>query len=151
MHSVTQSCPTLCDPMDCSLPGSCVHGISQARILEWAADSSSRDFPDPGYWIRVSCISCPADRLFTAAPPGKLPYDTWNAHSVWSPLISDQSLHSLSALGNIWSSSIAFCKIPVRSIWPECPSSLMFLFSQLNILSILLGCAGSLLLCVGSL
>ena len=32
---VAQSCPTLCDPMDCSLPGSSVHGISQARILEW--------------------------------------------------------------------------------------------------------------------
>ena len=34
---VTQSCPTLCDPMDCSLPGSSVHGIFQARILEWVA------------------------------------------------------------------------------------------------------------------
>ena len=34
---VVQLCPTLCDPMDCSLPGSSVHGISQARILEWAA------------------------------------------------------------------------------------------------------------------
>ena len=34
---VTQSCPTLCDPMDCSLPGSSVPGILQARILEWVA------------------------------------------------------------------------------------------------------------------
>ena len=32
-----QSCPTLCDPMDCSLPGSSVHGIFQARVLEWVA------------------------------------------------------------------------------------------------------------------
>ena len=32
---VTESCPTLSDPMDCSLPGSCVHGIFQARVLEW--------------------------------------------------------------------------------------------------------------------
>ena len=39
--SVTQSCPTLCDPMDCSPPGSSVHGISQASILEWAAISFS--------------------------------------------------------------------------------------------------------------
>ena len=39
---------TLCDPMDCSLPGSSVHGILQARILEWAAMPSSRDLPDPG-------------------------------------------------------------------------------------------------------
>ena len=34
---VAQSCPTLCDPMDCSLPGSSVHGILQARVLEWVA------------------------------------------------------------------------------------------------------------------
>ena len=34
---VTQSYPTLCDPMDCSLPGSSVHGIFQARVLEWGA------------------------------------------------------------------------------------------------------------------
>ena len=39
---VTQSCPTLCDPMDCSLPGSSVSGILQARILEWVEISSSR-------------------------------------------------------------------------------------------------------------
>ena len=40
--SVTQSCLTLCNPMDCSLPGSSVHGIFQARILEWVAISFSR-------------------------------------------------------------------------------------------------------------
>ena len=39
---VAQSCLTLCDPMDCSLPGSSVHGILQARILEWVAISFSR-------------------------------------------------------------------------------------------------------------
>ena len=38
-----QSCPTLCEPMDCSLPGSSVHGILQARILEWVAISFSRN------------------------------------------------------------------------------------------------------------
>ena len=37
-----QLCPTLCDPMDCSLPGSSVHGVLQARILEWVAKPSSR-------------------------------------------------------------------------------------------------------------
>ena len=40
---VAQSCPTLCDPMDCSPPGSSVHGIFQARILEWVAIAFSRD------------------------------------------------------------------------------------------------------------
>ena len=39
---VAQSCPTLCDHMDCSLPGSSVHGILQAIILEWAAVSFSK-------------------------------------------------------------------------------------------------------------
>ena len=41
-----QLCLTLCDPMDCSLPGFSVHGISQARTLEWGAISFSRDLPD---------------------------------------------------------------------------------------------------------
>ena len=40
---VTQSCPTVCDPMDCSPPGSSVHGVLQARILEWVAMPFSRD------------------------------------------------------------------------------------------------------------
>ena len=44
---VAQSCPTLSDPMDCSLPGSSVHGIFQARILEWVAISSPGDLPEP--------------------------------------------------------------------------------------------------------
>ena len=42
---VTQLCPTLCNPMDCSLPGSFVHGISQARILEWEAVPFYRGSP----------------------------------------------------------------------------------------------------------
>ena len=44
---VTQSCLTLCDPMDCSPPGSSVRGILQARILEWGAIPFSRDLPKP--------------------------------------------------------------------------------------------------------
>ena len=39
---VTESCPTLSDPMDCSLPGSSIHGIFQARVLEWGAIAFSR-------------------------------------------------------------------------------------------------------------
>ena len=44
---VAQSCLILCDPMDCSLPGSFVHGILQARILVWVAILFSRDLPNP--------------------------------------------------------------------------------------------------------
>ena len=51
---VVQSCPTLCNPMDCNPPGSSVHGILQARILEWVAISFSRR----SSWPRVSCIAC---------------------------------------------------------------------------------------------
>ena len=51
-----QSCPSLCDPMDCSPPGSSVHGISQARILEWVAISCFRGSSWPTDWIQVSCL-----------------------------------------------------------------------------------------------
>ena len=43
VYSVAQSRPTLCDPVDCSTPGSLANGISQARVLEWVALSFSRD------------------------------------------------------------------------------------------------------------
>ena len=53
---VSQLCPTLCDPMDCSLPGSSIQGILQARILEWVAISFSRRSSRPRDWTRVSRI-----------------------------------------------------------------------------------------------
>ena len=53
---VTQLCPTLCHPMDCSLPGSSVHGILQARILEWVSIPFSRGSSWPRDQTRVSCI-----------------------------------------------------------------------------------------------
>ena len=52
---VAQSCPTLCDPLHCSPPGFSVHGISQARILEWVAGSFSRGSPCPRDPTQVSC------------------------------------------------------------------------------------------------
>ena len=45
---IAQSCPTLSDPMDCSLPGSSVHEIFQARVLEWGAIAFSRKTVEPG-------------------------------------------------------------------------------------------------------
>ena len=48
MSEVTQSCMTLCDPTDYSLPGSSVHGIFQARTLEWVAIYVCKGSPDPG-------------------------------------------------------------------------------------------------------
>ena len=55
---VSQSCPTHCDPMDCSLPDSSVRGIFQARVLEWVPISFSRGSSRPKDRIRASCISC---------------------------------------------------------------------------------------------
>ena len=60
--SVAKLRPTLCDPKDCCLPGSSIRGISQVRILEWAAISFSRD---------QTPISCLAGGFFTTEPPGK--------------------------------------------------------------------------------
>ena len=54
VSEVAQSCPTLCDPMDYSLPGSSVSGIFQARILEWVAIPFSRRSARPRDWTRVS-------------------------------------------------------------------------------------------------
>ena len=66
-----QSCLTLCNPVDCSPPGSSVHGISQARILEWVAISSSRGSSQPRTQTHVFCLSCIAGRFFTIKPSGK--------------------------------------------------------------------------------
>ena len=57
---VAQFCPILCNPMDCSPPGSSVCGISQARILEWVAMPSSRGSCQPRGRTRVSCIGSQA-------------------------------------------------------------------------------------------
>ena len=59
---VAQLCPTLCDPMDSSPPGSSVHGILQARILVWLAIPFSRGYSQPRDRTWVSCIG---GRFFT--------------------------------------------------------------------------------------
>ena len=51
-----QSCLTLCDPMDCSPSGSSVHGILQARILEWVAIPFSGESSQPRDWAHISCL-----------------------------------------------------------------------------------------------
>ena len=62
---------TLCDPLDCSLPGSSVHGISQARILEWVAIPPPGDLPNPG--IKPISLAAPtfAGGFFPIVPPGR--------------------------------------------------------------------------------
>ena len=57
VSEVFQSCPTLCNPVDCSPRGSSIHGILQARILEWVAISFSRESSRPREWTQVSRIA----------------------------------------------------------------------------------------------
>ena len=72
---VAQACPTLCNPMDCSLPGSSVHGVFQARILEWVAIFSSRG---SSLSRDQTCVSCFAGGFFT-------PWAIGEALSGWWP------------------------------------------------------------------
>ena len=71
--SVTKLCLTLGGPVDCSPPGSTVHGISKARILEWVAISCSRDLPNPGIKPTSPAFTVV---FFTTEPPRK-PLDIW--------------------------------------------------------------------------
>ena len=64
-----QSCLTLCDPMDYSPPGSSVHGILQARLLEWVAIPFSKGSSQPRDQTWVTCI---AGRFFTAKMLGAI-------------------------------------------------------------------------------
>ena len=78
---VTQSCLTLCDPVDCSPPGSSVHGILQARILEWLAMSSSTGSSQTRDWTQVSHI---AGRFFTIWATRE-PQEYWSGQPIPSP------------------------------------------------------------------
>ena len=75
---VTRSCLTLCDPMDCSLPGSSVHGILQARILEWVSISFSRGSSQLRDRTQVSHIAGGFFNIWT----------TREAQEYWKPIPS---------------------------------------------------------------
>ena len=72
---VAQSCLTLCNPVDCGLPGSSVNGILQIRILEWVAYPFPRGSSQPRNRTRVSCV---AGRFFTSLATG----DAW-VNKMW--------------------------------------------------------------------
>ena len=69
--SVAQPRPTLCDPMDCSPPGSSVHRVFQARILEQVAISYSAESSQFRNRAHVFCVFCIGRQIFTTMPPGK--------------------------------------------------------------------------------
>ena len=101
-----QSCLTLCNPMDCSPLGSSVHGILQARILEWVAMPSSKGSSRPRDRTHISWISCTAGGFFTAEPPGKP--------------VSGKT-EGLFFLSWIWADLV---EVTFRDFWAEASSSL---------------------------
>ena len=130
VSEVAQSCLTLCDPMDCSLPGSSVRGILQARILEWVAVSFSRWSSQPR--IEPGCPTLQADAL-PSEPPGKSCF--FNDPTDFGNLISGSSAFSKSSL-NIWKFSVHVLLKPhlenfehcFASIWDECNCTMVWTF-----------------------
>ena len=66
---VTQSCPTLHDPMDCSLPGSSIHGIFQARVLQWGATAFSVSISCCSYHVTAAAAAEPLQSCLTLCDP----------------------------------------------------------------------------------
>ena len=77
---VAQSCLTLGDPMDCSPSGSSVHGIFQARILEWGAISYSRESSLSRDQTHISCISCIGRQIFYHCATWEAPLNVVNIY-----------------------------------------------------------------------
>ena len=103
-----QSCPTPCDPMDCSPPGSSVHGILQARKLVWVATPSFRGSSQPRDWTQVSHI---ADRFFTSWASREAPLC---AHSI---TISFQVLMEITFnMVKLYHSHLTLCQIIFNNI-----------------------------------
>ena len=111
-------CPTLCDPVDCRPPGSSVHGIFQARILEWAVISSFRGSSWPRDWTCVSCLLHWHAGSLPLAPSGKPPVlrgygqcymrtgkqgvmDTYTTHVCFAQAHASLS-HQTSSMGLFW-------------------------------------------------
>ena len=150
MHAqLLQSCLTLCDPMDCSPPGSSVHGISQARILESVAVSSSRGSFWPRGWTWVSGISCIIGKFFTTEPPGK-PHSFCimvssdispprYPHAFFSPFLKSSvhmSPYQRSLLESFVQNNIPFCPWPSLcfiSLHSTCDHLTYYLFMYLFI------------------
>ena len=70
---VAQSCPTLSDPMDCSLPGSSVHGIFQTGVMEWGAIAFSESFPASGFFQMSQLFPLDGQSIGASASASVLP------------------------------------------------------------------------------
>ena len=116
-----QSCLTLCNPMDCSPPGSSVQGILQARILEWVATPFSRGSSWPRDWTEVSGI---AGRFFTI-------WATWEAPikggaEAKIPVFSDSGLNLSTTQPNTTKNILKYIRSSIYDVnflrWGKVPS-----------------------------
>ena len=126
---VTQLHSNLCNPMDCRPPGSSVHGISQARILERVAISFSRGSSQPREWTHVSCVSCTGRRILCpSATRETLIKDVFTLIQIRHLLlqIRDCSLGCFWELGRFWRGWMPFCWVILHS------SYLIYLFLLSN-------------------
>ena len=120
MCSDAQSYPTLCDPMNHSLPRFSVHGISQARILEWVAISFSRgSFRSRNWTLSSCCISCFAGGFFTAELLRK-PVWEWTTHLSYSriEIHNNSDQRSRRREVHVWSKAVML-NLTSQLYWPE--------------------------------
>jgi len=117
---VTKLCLTLCNPMDCSSPGSSIHGISQAMMLEWVAIS----FPRVSSWPKDrTWVSCIAGGVFTTEPPlipnNSVQFQRETAAkvqvSVW--IIVCLHMHEVRSVHMSVSMSLCICSCVFEYIW----------------------------------
>ena len=109
------------DPMDCSPPGSSVHEISQARILEWVAMSFFRESSRPRDWTCISHVSCIIGGFFSHWAIGTLVlsnYTTGQTHHIWSlPLKKTQLVVKLKMQKRYIPSSSYVCVKSLSRVW----------------------------------
>ena len=110
-----QSCLTLCNPIDCSLPGSSVLGISQARILEWVALSFSRGSSQCRDQNRISCISCIGRQVLYHGATREARHIMCNHQKISVHFSSVQSLSCVWLFATPWTSA----RLPVHHQLPE--------------------------------
>ena len=128
---------SLCDPIDCSPPGSTAHGILQARMLEWVAMSFSRGSFWPGDWTHISCVSCIAG-WFLACWAIREAHrlhrvHEWRKDQLWEKYLHRQKdsgwarMAMMEEMRNVWSQDTFWISLL------NCPSPILFNSSNVQL------------------
>ena len=122
---VSQSCRTLCNPMDCSPPGSSVHGILQARVLEWVAIPFSKGSSQPSNQTQVSCIAGGFFTFCSREALGGVPLFPYlaviNTHCARHLASEQQGLASAARNSISWSKGSSILSKGVQTLNPDSP------------------------------